>query len=136
MSNQLNFVLSGPMPGNVKYTTLGIVGTKVDNTDSVTENHAGCNGCGGCGAHSTNTRVYLSIEETYNRAASELLKLAKARGGNAVINASFEHRVSVEALQTMANITNLLDIFKNKTETEFNQVFELMSYGTAVLINE
>jgi uncharacterized protein YbjQ (UPF0145 family) len=131
MSNQLNFVLSGPMPENVKYTTLGIVGTQVDNTDSVTGNYSGCKGCGGCGAHSTNTRVYVSIEETYNRAAKELLKLAKNRGGNAVINASFEHRVSVEALQTVANI-----IFKNKTETEFNQVFELVGYGTAVLIFE
>ncbi len=119
-------VSTGPLPGN--YEVLGMVSAHVDNTDSEPVD-SGC-ACGG----PTDQRVYVSIDETYRRGSSGLLRKAKHLGGHSVVYARFEHRVAIETLQNPGGA--LLQAFGNKSSsnTVTNQVIELFCSGTAVRI--
>ena len=54
----------------------------------------------------------------YNKGAEELVSLAKKKGGNAVICASFEYRIAISGAGKFAK-----------------QVKELFCYGTAVKLS-
>lgn len=71
------------------YQILRVVGAIVDDRDSV----AGPKGCGGCGGATTVT-VRVSPNDLFKRAEHALLAAAAEVGGNAVVGARFEHRVS------------------------------------------
>ena len=123
-------VSTGDISGD--YSTLGVVGVHVDNKDSETQAAEGCGGCGG----PTEVRVYVTIEQTYQRGADALLSAAKAKGGNAVIFAKFEHRIALETLANAGgNIAAMLGQ-KDAKNTVTNQVVELFCYGTAVSIDD
>ena len=93
-----------------KYTILGIVGTTVSNQDTI----EGKSGCGG----TKTTDITVDTNSMYGKGANELVSLASAKGGNAVIYANFEFRVAVKGTGTLAK-----------------QVTELFCYGTAVKLD-
>lgn len=95
---------------NQKYTIIGIVGTTVNNQDTVQNE-------GGCGGNST-SEVSVDTNAMYNKGAEELVSLAKKKGGNAVICASFEYRIAISGSGKFAK-----------------QVKELFCYGTAVKLS-
>ena len=72
---------------NQKYTIIGIVGTTVNNQDTVKNE-------GGCGGNAT-SEVSVDTNAMYNKGADELVRLAKAKGGNAVVHANFEYRIAI-----------------------------------------
>ena len=99
---------------NKKYKIIGIVGSNINNQEAATE----AGGCGGCGGP-VSTEVSISTEQTYEKAAETLLELAKQKGGDAIIYATFEYRIAVSGT---GNFTK--------------QVKELFCYGTAVKITK
>tara|TARA_B100000519_G_C13942703_1_gene296904 strand:+ start:194 stop:514 length:321 start_codon:yes stop_codon:yes gene_type:complete len=97
---------------NKKYEIVGVVGSNINNQ----EDGAPIKGCGGCGTP-VSTKVSISNEETYEKAAQRLLELANQKGGDAVIYAAFEYRIAIAGSGNFAK-----------------QVKELFCYGTAVKI--
>lgn len=95
--------------GDIKknYEVIGVVATLVDDQAEI----AGKGGCGGV----TSTTVTEDANRTYKKGAQQLLELAKAEGGNAVIYAVFDYRIAVRGSGNLAK-----------------QVKELFCYGTAV----
>jgi len=93
-----------------KYTILGIVGTHVSNQDKI-EGKSGCIGA-------STTDITVDTNSMYGKGANELVSLASAKGGNAVIYANFEFRVAVKGVGNSAK-----------------QVTELFCYGTAVKLD-
>ena len=89
-----------------KYSILGVVGTVVNNQAS-----AQTSSCGG----SVESKVDTDTNTMYNKGADELLRLAEAKGGDAVIYASFEYRIAITGTGQFSK-----------------QVKELFCYGTAV----
>jgi uncharacterized protein YbjQ (UPF0145 family) len=98
-------VTTGDLKQN--YDVLGIVGTTVNDQTTV-------QGKGGCGG-STTTSVTVDVNTTYQKGADELLKLAMAKGGDAVVYATFDYRIAIRGTGNLAK-----------------QVKELFCYGTAV----
>jgi uncharacterized protein YbjQ (UPF0145 family) len=92
---------------NKSYDILGIVGTHVSNQDEVTNK-------GGCGGN-TNSTVSVTTNEMYSKGAEDLVSLAKGKGGNAVVYASFEYRIAISGTGNLSK-----------------QVKELFCYGTAI----
>jgi len=99
---------------NNKYQIIGVVGSTINNQEDSTA----AGGCGGCGGPVATT-VTISTEETYEKAAEKLLELAKAKGGDAIIYATFDYRIAISGT---GNFTK--------------QVKELFCYGTAVKITD
>lgn len=95
-----------------KYEIIGLVGSTINNQETA-DVKGGCGGCGG----PTTTEISISTEETYERASQKLLHLAKKKGGDAVIYATFDYRIAISGA---GNLTK--------------QVKELFCYGTAVKI--
>ena len=95
-----------------KYKVLGIVGAVV-NDQAVVNKQAETASCGG----PVNTKVLVSTDPNtmYNKGADKPLDLAKEKGGDAVIYASFEYRIALSGAGQLAK-----------------QVKELFCYGTAV----
>lgn len=89
-----------------KYEIVDIVGALVDDQSSVET--SGCMG-------KNSTSVSVDANAMYSKGAQALLEAAKAKGGDAVIHASFEYRVAVKGTGQLAS-----------------QVKELFCYGTAV----
>lgn len=98
-------VSTGDIP-NRKYEIVGIVGALVDDQASVETS-----GCMGKNA----TSVSVDADAMYSKGAQALHASAVAKGGNAVVHASFEYRVAVKGTGQLAS-----------------QVKELFCYGTAV----
>lgn len=98
-------VTTGDLKQN--YDVLGIVGTTVDDQNSV-------EGKGGCGG-ATTTSVTVDANSTYQKGADRLLDLAKKKGGDAVVYATFDYRIAIKGTGNLAK-----------------QVKELFCYGTAV----
>ena len=92
---------------NKPYEILCIVGTNVSNQNDV-ENNSGCAG-------NTSSKVSISTNDMYSKGADKLVSLAKGKGGDAVVNASFEYRIAISGT---GNFTK--------------QVKELFCFGTAV----
>ena len=84
-----------------KYQIIGIVG-------AVVNDQAQTSSCGGL----FNSSVSTDVDSMYNKGAASLLELAQQKGGDAVIYASFEYRIALNAAK--------------------QQVKELYCYGTAV----
>jgi len=89
------------------YEVLGIVAANVDDQNTV----AGKGGCGGA----TTTSVTVDANTTYQKGADRLLELAKKKGGDAVVYATFDYRIAIKGAGNLAK-----------------QVKELFCYGTAV----
>jgi len=89
------------------YEVLGIVAANVDDQNTV----AGKGGCGGA----TITSVTVDANTTYQKGADRLLELAKKKGGDAVVYATFDYRIAIKGAGNLAK-----------------QVKELFCYGTAV----
>ena len=114
MKNYIGIVSSGDL--DVKYDIIGVVFSAVDNRDVGSQE---VQGCMGCGSTTQSVRITVSREDTYQRAANKLLEAATFKGGDAVIFANFDYRISVETL----------GIGKASTSS---QVFEVYAYGTAI----
>jgi len=100
--------------GDIKdkqYKILGVVGTTVSNQDSV-EAKGGCAGA-------TKTDITVDTNSMYGKGANELLSLASAKGGDAVVYANFEFRIAIKGVGNTAK-----------------QVTELFCYGTAVKLSD
>lgn len=89
------------------YEVLGIVAANVDDQNTV-------EGKGGCGGETT-TSVTVDANTTYQKGADRLLELAKKKGGDAVVYATFDYRIAIKGAGNLAK-----------------QVKELFCYGTAV----
>jgi uncharacterized protein YbjQ (UPF0145 family) len=98
---------------NRSYEVIRIVGTIVDDRGTAVQEKSGCFSGGGT------VRVRVSLNELCSRAEQDLLALAREAGGDAVIGANFEHRVSVERLKIGNNLEN-------------HNFIELIAIGTAV----
>jgi len=89
------------------YEVLGIVAANVDDQNTVA-------GKGGC-VDATTTSVTVDANTTYQKGADRLLELAKKKGGDAVVYATFDYRIAIKGAGNLAK-----------------QVKELFCYGTAV----
>ena len=111
------------------YEIIGVVGARVDNTDTEITKTPAC--AFGCGGGNKRARIYISVDETYNRGADALLAAARNKGGDAVIYARFEHRIAIEMLSdTKGAVMKVFD--KSASDTKPSQVVELFCSGTAV----
>ena len=123
-------VSTGDIPN--KYSIIGIVGARVDNTDSTITKAPSC---GGCGGGNTTARIYVSTDTTYKRGADALLAAAKDKGGNAVVFARFEHRIAIEMLSDAGGaVKKIFD--KTASDSKASQVLELLCSGTAVKVED
>ena len=89
-----------------KYEILDVVGALVNDQESVETK--GCMG-------SNETKVSVDANAMYSKGAQALFEAAQAKGGDAVIHASFDYRMAVK-----------------KSGQNVSQVKELFCYGTAV----
>ncbi|MFZ9899115.1 MAG: hypothetical protein ACO3F5_06700 [Gemmatimonadaceae bacterium] len=97
------------------------MGAIVDDRDSAAAPKQGCGGCGG----PATVRVRVSPNQLYKRAEEALLAAAVEAGGDAVIGARFEHRVSIETLQVVSG-------FLGGNNNQASNFIELFASGTAV----
>ena len=93
-----------------KYEVIGVVATIVNDLETVEVETASCGG-----KQKTSTIVATDANAMYNKGADELLVLAKAKGGNAVVYANFDYRIALTVTGEAAMQTK-----------------ELFCYGTAV----
>lgn len=89
---------------NANYNVLGVVGALVNDKNEVTAESSGCGQSG-----KSTSYVTVDANSMYQKGAAELLKNAGKIGGNAVIYASFEYRISVTG--KAPNIERVKELF-------------------------